>query len=63
MLMKAEVIFIIKKCNFKYKNNKNVASCVIAFGVGAMLSSFCPTGFLFFMAALIIVALGLMLRF
>ncbi len=61
--MKAEVIFIFKKCNFKCKNNKSIASCVIAFGVGAMLSSFCPTGFLFFVAALIMVALGFMLRF
>ncbi len=61
--MKAEVIFIIKKCNFKYKNNKNISSCVIAFGIGAMLSSFCPVGLLFFIAALIIVALGFMIRF
>ncbi len=37
------------------------ASCVVAFGVGLMLSCFCPTGLLFFIAAAIMVWLGLAL--
>lgn len=51
------------KCNINAKHTKNFTSCMVAFGLGAMVSSFCPTGLLFFIAALIIVALGFMLKF
>ncbi|MBP3323756.1 MAG: hypothetical protein J6M16_06155 [Clostridia bacterium] len=53
----------INKCNIKNLKSKSTASNIIAFGVGAMVSSFCPTGLLFFIATIIIIILGLLLRF
>ena len=47
----------------KCVDGKKISASVIAFGIGALVSSFCPTGLLFFIAALIIVSLGFMLRF
>ena len=37
------------------------AACAVAFGLGLILSVFCPTGLMFFIVAVIIVALGIAL--
>lgn len=37
------------------------APCVVAFGIGLMISCFCPSGLLFFLISVILIWLGLCL--
>ena len=45
----------------RHKGSGKAASCAIAFGIGLIISCFCPTGLMFFIIACIIVGLGIAL--
>lgn len=49
-------------CNVScFKNYQSRCMCVVCFGLGLSLSCFCPVGFTLFLAAVIMVALGISL--
>jgi len=47
-----------KNCK-RFKNPRNFCFYTIAFGMGLTISCFCPNGLILFIAAVIIVALGI----
>lgn len=48
-----------KFCKERWKDSRNFCFCAIAFGMGLIISCFCPNGLIMFIAAVIIVALGI----